>query len=239
MKRILPMLVLLAAAALAAAQAGAPLAVIKQVAGTVELKAPGKDWVPAKAGATLTKDTLISTAFKSVAVISVGASTLTVKPLTRLSLEEIARLEGSETVRLALLSGRVRADVAPPAGGKTDFSVKSPTATASVRGTGFDQDATNLRVEEGNVEFTGPDGQPVQVGAGQSSTIGEDGGAVPPKDMPDQALSPPPPAGVDGSILSFVQGLVDNSGASWGTVDLRFNPWGVGGEIVGPVGGPY
>jgi len=230
MKRILAISILLAAAVLAAAQAAAPLAVIRQVAGTVEIKAPGKDWVPARAGAALTKDTLISTAFKSVAVISVGTSTLTVKPLTRLSLEEIARLEGSETVRLALLSGRVRAEVKPPAGGKTDFTVKSPTATASVRGTGFDQDPVNLDVDDGNVEFTGPDGLPVQVGAGQSSTVGEDGGAVPPKDMPDQALSPPPPAGLDGSILSFVQGLVDNSGASWGTVDLRFNPW-VGAPI--------
>ena len=104
--------------------------------------------------------------------------------------------------------------------------MKSPTATASVRGTGFDQDSVNLAVDDGDVEFTGPDGRPVQVGAGQSSTIGEDGGAVPPKDMPDQALSPPPPAGLDPSILSFVQGLVDNSGSSWGTVDLRFNPWG-------------
>ncbi len=225
MKRILAISILLAAAVLAAAQAAAPLAVIRQVAGTVEIKAPGKDWVPARAGAALTKDTLISTAFKSVAVISVGTSTLTVKPLTRLSLEEIARLEGSETVRLALLSGRVRADVKPPAGGKTDFTVKSPTATASVRGTGFDQDPVNLEVDDGNVEFTGPDGQPVQVGAGQSSTVDEDGGSVPPEDMPDQDLSPPPPAGLDGSILSFVQGLVDNSGASWGTVDLRFNPW--------------
>lgn len=225
MKRILAISILLAAVVLAAAQAAAPLAVIRQVAGTVEIKAPGKDWVPARAGAALTKDTLISTAFKSVAVISVGTSTLTVKPLTRLSLEEIARLEGSETVRLALLSGRVRAEVKPPAGGKTDFTVKSPTATASVRGTGFDQDPVNLDVDDGKVEFTGPDGLPVQVGAGQSSTVGEDGGAVPPEDMPDQALAPPPPAGLDGSILSFVQGLVDNSGASWGTVDLRFNPW--------------
>lgn len=230
MKRILAISILLAAAVLAAAQAAAPLAVIRQVAGTVEIKAPGKDWVPARAGAALTKDTLISTAFKSVAVISVGTSTLTVKPLTRLSLEEIARLEGSETVRLALLSGRVRAEVKPPAGGKTDFTVKSPTATASVRGTGFDQDPVNLEVDDGNVEFTGPDGQPVQVGAGQSSTVDEDGGSVPPEDMPDQDLSPPPPAGLDGSILSFVQGLVDNSGASWGTVDLRFIDW-VGAPI--------
>lgn len=224
MKRILAIVILLAAAA-GSAVAQAPTAVIKQVAGTVEIKVPGRDWVPAKAGAALTKDTSISTGFKSVAVITVGASTLTVKPLTRLTLAEIARLEGSETVRLALLSGRVRADVKPPAGGKTDFSVKSPTATASVRGTGFGQDAVNLDVDDGDVEYTGPDGLPVRVGAGQSSTVDEDGGAVPPGDMPDESLLPPPPAGLDGSILSFVAGLVDNTGASWGTVELRFNPW--------------
>ncbi len=223
MKRTILIALLWAVAVLAFAQA--PVAVIRQVAGTVEIRAPGRDWVPAKAGASLTKDTAISTGFKSVAVITVGASTLTVKPLTRLTLEEIARLEGSETVRLALLSGRVRADVKPPAGGKTDFSVKSPTATASVRGTGFDQDEVNLDVDDGEVEYTGPDGQPVQVGAGQSSTVDEDGGTVPPEDMPDQSLSPPPPAGLDPTIFSFVAGLVDNSGASWGTVELRFIDW--------------
>ncbi len=228
MKRTIALTILAALGAMIFAQA--PVAVIKQVAGTVEIRAPGKDWVPAKAGASLTKDTAISTGFKSVAVVTVGTSTLTVKPLTRLTLEEIARLEGSETVRLALLSGRVRADVKPPAGGKTDFTVKSPTATASVRGTGFDQDTVNLDVDDGDVEFTGPDGLPVQVGAGQSSTIDEDGGSVPPGDMPDESLSPPPPAGLDGSILSFVSGLVDNSGSSWGSVDLRFNPW-VGAPI--------
>jgi len=224
MKRTIALTILAALGAMIFAQA--PVAVIKQVAGTVEIKAPGKDWVPARAGASLTKDTAISTGFKSVAVVTVGASTLTVKPLTRLTLGEIARLEGSETVRLALLSGRVRADVKPPAGGKTDFTVKSPTATASVRGTGFDQDIVNLDVGEGDVEFTGPDGQPVQVGAGQSSTVDEDGGAVPPEDMPDESLSLPFPAGLDGSIFSFVSGLVNNSGSSWGTVELRFNPWG-------------
>lgn len=230
MKRTIALTILAALGAMIFAQA--PVAVIKQVAGTVEIKAPGKDWVPAKAGASLSKDTAISTGFKSVAVVTVGASTLTVKPLTRLTLGEIARLEGSETVRLALLSGRVRADVKPPAGGKTDFTVKSPTATASVRGTGFDQDIVNLDVDEGEVEFAGPDGLPVQVGAGQSSTVDEDGGAVPPEDMPGESLSLPFPAGLDGSIFSFVSGLVNNTGASWGSVELRFNPWGGPIEII-------
>ena len=223
MKRTLSLLVLALAAALSVAQA--PVAVIRQVAGTVEIKAPGRDWVPARAGAALTKDTAISTGFKSVAILTLGGSTLTVKPLTRLTLEEIARLEGSEKVRLALLSGRVRADVAPPAGGKADFSVRSPTATASVRGTGFDQDVMNLDVDDSEVEYTGLDGNPVTVGAGQSSYVDEDGGAVPPEETDERDLNPPPPAGLDPVILSFVRGLVDNSGSSWGSVDLRFNPW--------------
>ena len=37
-----------------------------------------------------------------------------------------------------LMAGRVKAEVTPKEGEKAEFKVKSPTATASVRGTGFE-----------------------------------------------------------------------------------------------------
>lgn len=186
----------------------APVATLKQVTGTVEIKAPGKDWAPAKAGAALTKNTVISTGFKSVAIVTLGGSTLTVKPLTRLTLEEIARQEGSEQVKLYLLAGRVRADVKPPAGGKTDFSVKSPTATASVRGTGFGFDGWNLDVTEGGVRFLGPGGQEYLVGPGNFSHLDADGNPVDPRLLAEQLASLPPPAGMDAAAFqSFLQSL--------------------------------
>lgn len=222
-------LMIMAALAASLAFAQAPTAVIRQAAGTVEIRAPGKAWTPAKAGAVLTKDTAISTGFRSVAVLVLGNSTLTVKPLTRLTLEEIVRLEGSEQVKLYLLSGRVRADVKPPAGARTDFSVKSPTATASVRGTGFDFDPFNLDVGENIVEFFGPDGDLVQVEEGEYSEVDENGHAVPPEDLARRDLTPPPPGGLDPSIYSFIRDLTGSGGSSWGSVDLRFESW------VGPI----
>ncbi len=188
-----------AALAAAFAAAAAPAAVLKTVTGKVEIKAPGK---------ALTKDTAISTGFRSVAVVTLGGSTLTVKPLTRLTLEEIVRQEGSEQVKVYLLAGRVRAEVKPPAGGKTDFSVKSPTATASVRGTGFSFDGWNLDVAEGGVLFTGPGGQEYQVRAGEFSLLDAEGKPKDPAQLARELSSLPLPPGLDADMLqSLVEGL--------------------------------
>jgi hypothetical protein len=143
---------------------------IRDVFGTVELKGPGgAGWTAARAGQRVTKDTVISTGFKSTALVALGNSTVTVRPLTRLSVEEILNIQGNETVSLSLRSGRIRADVTAPAGGRTDFTVRSPIATASVRGTSFEFDGVNLRVDEGLVHVTGGDGTAVYVGAGHEA----------------------------------------------------------------------
>ncbi len=177
--------------------AESPLATIKEFTGKVEVMAPGGTWKPATKGMALVKNAAISTGFKSVAVLSLGSSVLTVKPLTKLSLEELVRLQGSEQVKVYLSAGRVKAAVAAPAGGTTDFSVKSPSATASVRGTGFDFDGVNLAVTEGIVVFVGTNGQAVQVPAGSLSSVGADGGSSSPLQEAIGALAPLLPPGVD------------------------------------------
>jgi hypothetical protein len=144
--------------------------------GTVEIKTGGSaDWVPAQQGDVLEAATIISTGFKSTAILVIGNSILTIRPLTCLSLEEIINLNDTETVNVRLLTGRVRAEITPPSGGKTNFTMKSPITVASVRGTIFDIDTVNLRVSEGIVRFesTGerPGSRPVLVGAGQSSRV--------------------------------------------------------------------
>lgn len=182
--------------------AEAPLAVIKEVTGKVEIRdSPAAAWAPALEGTALTKDTVISTGFKSVAVVSLGNSTLTVRPLTRLTLEEIARAEGSEQVQLYLLAGRVRAEVTPPAGGRTDFSVRSPSATASVRGTSFSFDSVNLNVIGGLVRFSGSIGNPVYVGAGEGSFVGEGGRPANPSDVAAANALPTLPVGVGAGTI--------------------------------------
>jgi hypothetical protein len=161
-------------------------AVIREMAGAVELRTAGSaDWVPAKTGDRIARSTVISTGFKSTAILAVGSSTFTVRPLTRLSLEAFMNPNNTETINVALSAGRVRVDVNPPAGGRASVSVQSPIATASVRGTVFEIDPVSLRVSEGTVTYQGGNGQAVMVSAGQSSRLDESGKAANPYALAD------------------------------------------------------
>jgi len=145
--------------------------VIKELTGEVELKKAGTNsFVQANTGDTVAANTIISTGFRSTAIIAVGSSVITVCPLTRLSLAEIQSAENSEKVNVNLQAGRVRVEVKPPAGTKTNLNVQSPSATASVRGTTFEMDTQNLNGIEGKVMLTGNLGAPVIVTGGNSST---------------------------------------------------------------------
>jgi hypothetical protein len=152
-------------------------AVVREVRGEVEVKAPGaSDWRAAAVGQHLDQETLISTGFRSAAVISLGSSTLQVQPLTRLSLAEIAAAAERDRVDIHLRAGRIRVNVKAPIAGTVEFTVRSPIATASVRGTVFEFDTINLKVDEGTVSFSGADGAAVYVMAGQSSSPDSDSG---------------------------------------------------------------
>jgi hypothetical protein len=113
-----------------------------------------------------------------MAVLTVGSSTLTVHPLTRLSLEELISQNQNETANLKLNTGKVRVEVNPPSGTKANVSVQSPSSTASVRGTSFIMDSNSLQVLTGAVAYSGAGGKAVTVTAGKSSFISEDGSVV-------------------------------------------------------------
>ena len=175
MKKTILALLLIGTATLGFAQK----AVIKELSGTVELKPSGSsDFVPAVVGAEVAQDTVVSTGFKSTAIVQAGSAVLTVRPLTRLTLTEIQASQGEESLNLSLQAGRVRVDVNPPAGAKASLSVSSPTATASVRGTSFEFDTGNLRVQSGTVLFAGRWGYGVSVREGQAGTVGASGTAA-------------------------------------------------------------
>jgi hypothetical protein len=179
--------------------AQSPRAVIRSVEGTVEVKAAGTSvWRPAVIGQELEKETQVSTGFKSAAMIEIGNSKLTVRPLTRLSVGELeAATAAADRVDLRLSAGRVRAEVKPPVGGKDiDFTVRGPAVTASVRGTVFDFDTVNLEVEEGTVAFSGADNTAVYVGGGESSSPDPVSGKATAPVGTAAALAPPP-AGVE------------------------------------------
>jgi hypothetical protein len=151
-------------------------AVVAETQGKVEVKRGDGDWTPAKVGDVLKDGTVISTGFKSTATLKLGEDTLTVKPVTRLSLEELVKTAGGTRTKLFLTVGRVRAEVNPSKRQNVEFSIKSPTATASVRGTGFETDGVNLVVIHGLVQLESISGGVRKVGGGEYSRV--DGAAA-------------------------------------------------------------
>ena len=182
MKRVMVVVFLLIGAVFLFAQS--PEAFIQEMSGTVELKTPGSaNWTPAKTGDRLVKDTIISTGFKSTAILKVGNSTLAVRPLTRLSLEALLLdRDNVETINVGLRTGRLQVSVNPPAGSRTNYTVQTPMATASVRGTEFYVNPVNLQVFEGKVHYVSGGDQvfsnSVMVGAGQGTWVDVDTGSV-------------------------------------------------------------
>ena len=153
-------------------------AVIREMAGTVEIKQANSEvWEAASRGQSLAMDTVISTGFRSTAVIALGDSLITLRPLTRITILELSQSQGGEKVDLNLQTGRVRADVKSQETGNTEFTIHSPNSTSSVRGTIFEVDTLSLAVYEGTVEFTGVSGvSRILDDSGVSTVLGESSG---------------------------------------------------------------
>jgi ferric-dicitrate binding protein FerR (iron transport regulator) len=109
-------------------------------------------------------------------------------------------------------------EVKPPVGGSAAFSVRSPIATASVRGTAFEFDGVELRVEEGRVHVTGGDGGGAYVGAGHAvKTDIESGFTAGAAQAAREELAPPVPAGAgaaEAPAAAPVAGEID-AGFEW------------------------
>ena len=151
MKTIFSLFVLMALVA----PVWADTAVFREVKGKVEYQLQGDDWLPAKVGVEIPVGTAISTGFKSTAAVELLGSVVFIKPLTRMVVDAMARNAVGTQTSLTLLAGKVKAEVKPSsATSETTFNVKSPTATASVRGTGFEFDGQNLLVNHGDVKLS-------------------------------------------------------------------------------------
>jgi len=225
------LLILLLAAAVSV-YAQNPTAVIKELTGTVEIKTgDSTDWVSAKTGDVIRKDTIISTGFRSSAIISVGSSTLTIRPITRLSLAELLSQNDTETININLNTGRIRAEVSPPSGGRANFTVQSPAATASVRGTEFEMDPVSIQVISGEVSYApmasgqGQHGRSVTVSSGQESWVDTDtGSAVTPMAAAESGRTVPSLPGQEAGTISDGVTKKDTTGSA--SVDVQ-----LGGQV--------
>jgi hypothetical protein len=126
-------------------------AVFRQVTGKVEVMPPNAGWQSARVGMTISPGTIISTGVRSSAVIEMDNSMLTVKALSRVTLEDLSRQGDEINTGLYLRSGRVEADVTPQEGLKHNYRLRSPITTASVRGTIFSSLVKALLVKKGLV----------------------------------------------------------------------------------------
>ncbi|MDR0641513.1 MAG: FecR domain-containing protein [Treponema sp.] len=176
-----------------------PEILIQELTGTVEVKEPGSSrWIPAREGMRLEQLSIISTGLQSSAVILIGQSKIMVRPLTRLSIEELSALRENEQVGLFLRTGKVRAEVTPPEGGRTNFTVRSTQATNSVRGTVFEFDTVQVKVEEGRVFFLpNAGGSAALVRAGESSAYIEAAVLASPRRVIIDTVRPELPPGLE------------------------------------------
>jgi len=197
--------------------------VLREITGNVEIKAAGSSsFTAARTGAVIARDTIVSTGFNSTAVIEIGSSLITVRPLTRLSLSEIQSSSNTENVNVSLQTGRVRVDVNPPAGTRTNLTVQSTVASASVRGTSFEFDTYNLSVNEGRVSFGGNNGPSVMVNAGNNTFVGTDGAPVNPAAVAASSLVPSSPVGAPSAETIVQSASVYDipSGDNYGDVSI-------------------
>ncbi|GHV93782.1 iron dicitrate transporter FecR [Spirochaetia bacterium] len=208
-------------------------ALIQEMNGTVEVKQSGSSvWAPARQGMRLEKSSAISTGVRSSAVLLIGDSKVIVRPITRLSIEEIAARQGSEQVNLFLQTGKVRGEVKPPAGGRTNFSVRSPSATASVRGTVFEFNTQKLTVQEGQVRYAPTQGGPTaQVRAGESSSIAGGGQVSSPHNLAEAVRPQLPPGSENGASFGGAAAAGDGATESGLTPPSR-SPAGTNLDIV-------
>ena len=144
-------------------------------------------WEMMKEGTKIAEGTVISTGFKSQAVLEIGKSKITVQPLSRLTVQELRTRPETDTSKVYLDAGSIKADVKAAENKRVGFTVKSPVATASVRGTAGTIDAFGMlestsgvwAVVPGNDEDAGvPE---VQVAKGSGITVDAGGQVTPPQ----------------------------------------------------------
>ncbi len=111
---------------------------VTYIKGKVEVSKDNRDsWIPLKVGDQLSESDVISTGFQSEVKIEFSGSIMTLGAVTRITLEKLAESTSKDDVSLYLKTGVVRSKVTHPAEKRVSYTIKTPIAVASVRGTDF------------------------------------------------------------------------------------------------------
>jgi hypothetical protein len=176
-----------------------PDAKLKAIAGEpdgVSVRYADGPWTTATAGMTLCAGHELATTPDDTATIEFAdGSTTELRPASVVKITSYLRTSGLVKTELLLRVGEVASEVKKTAIWKSDFSIRSPTATASVRGTVFSMlydagsNTSVVSVTEGSVAVDavaskdvvlGP-GQEVEVGARRTSGVAKVGRAGTPR----------------------------------------------------------
>ena len=121
------------------------------VNGKVEVNR-NNSWIPLKVGDAVAVNETISTGFKSEAKISLYDSVMVLGALTRVTLDSLYKTADKDNVSVYLNTGAVRSKVNHTNTKRVAYSVTSPVATASARGTDFTVTASgNMSCSEGSI----------------------------------------------------------------------------------------
>jgi hypothetical protein len=184
------------------APAGPPVGAVAAVEGQAEVQHPGDtEWHPVSAGdAVIEGDRLRTLAQSKLKLLFDDESVLTLAPDSELTVDaQVIPEQGGTTSSFSLLVGMVRAlvseDYAQPG---ASFELETPTAVAGVRGTSFiathDASAEETMIvglTETTVVRSKADAEgahTVEVGAGQSTSVGRGSFPLPPSQVPDSVL---------------------------------------------------
>lgn len=174
----------------------APEDVVARVAssgGSVFLGADEASLKPAEAGMPVLVNELVKTGPNARVTIHLkDGSGIEVKPESSIKMPVLQVTGGERQVKIEVLSGGITADVRK-ATQQSRFEASSRVSVASVRGTQFrfgveEDGVTRLETLEGLVAMTpsnDPNAKPVEVPAGQGSTVSAEGKVSPPKPLPE------------------------------------------------------
>ncbi len=208
-------LLLLTAILLSATGLSAQEVTITALTDDVEIQvAPSEEFTEAKVGMKLKNGDFISTGFESTATLAFeDNSNVEVAQLTQLRIDEFLMGQNRAKTQLFLRVGSVKAKVSHTASIRSDFSVVTPTCTASVRGSeervtfepGF---GTTVEYLEGLGIAQDLKGNVTQLRAGDTAKVSSSGNLSTPSEVQrSEGSSNLAPAGSDSKEVQASQGF--------------------------------
>lgn len=171
-----------------------PAAILTVISGDVLTRFGASDFAPATDGVVLYVGSTVRTGADARAVITLfEGSTVELEPASDITIEEATRRSGSTIVQLAQSVGRSWHVVTHLTTADSRYEVRTPAATASVRGTAFEVavddgvggPATTVTTTEGRVATADASASSeVLVSADQTTTVHANAAPEPPRSAP-------------------------------------------------------